>query len=212
MVTKLKRARPDVILHTGYNPDITLFLRQSRELGLRFQALIGHGAGYGVYSKLKESLGGDVNYFFNVDPISIWLSNPAALRPELLPVIKLVGDEYLKAKPDAAIKSAHVGMAASNTYLFMTQILPRAIKQYGGVDSEALRRATLDVDLPEGGTMLGFGAKFEPETAEMAGQNNRAFPVIVQYVNDESKVVWPKALAQQDAVLPLPASSPYAVK
>jgi len=25
LVTKLKRARPDVIFHTGYNPDITLW-------------------------------------------------------------------------------------------------------------------------------------------------------------------------------------------
>jgi branched-chain amino acid transport system substrate-binding protein len=41
-VTKLKRARPDVIPHTGYNPDISLFLRQAREGGLRFQAPIGH--------------------------------------------------------------------------------------------------------------------------------------------------------------------------
>ena len=31
LVTKLKRARADVLLHTGYNPDITLFLRQSGE-------------------------------------------------------------------------------------------------------------------------------------------------------------------------------------
>ncbi|HZY12608.1 MAG TPA: ABC transporter substrate-binding protein, partial [Beijerinckiaceae bacterium] len=46
LVTKLRRAQPDVILHTGYNPDITLFLRQSKEAGLKFQALIGHGAGY----------------------------------------------------------------------------------------------------------------------------------------------------------------------
>src|ERR1044072_1716842 len=28
LVTKLKRAQPDVIFHTGYNPDITLLLRQ----------------------------------------------------------------------------------------------------------------------------------------------------------------------------------------
>ncbi len=212
LVTKLKRARPDVILHTGYNPDITLLLRQSRELGLRFQALVGHGAGYGVYSKLKESLGTDVNYFFNVDPISIWLSNPSALKPELLPMIQMVGDEYLKARPDTKIKSAHVGMAASNTYVFMNEVLPRAIKQYGGVDSEALRKAALDVDLPDGATMLGFGVKFEPETAVMAGQNTRGFPVIVQYVNDESVVVWPKALQIKEPVLPLPASSPYALK
>jgi len=30
-------------------------------MGLRFSALIGHGAGYGVYDKLKEALGTDVN-------------------------------------------------------------------------------------------------------------------------------------------------------
>jgi branched-chain amino acid transport system substrate-binding protein len=90
LVTKLKRARPDVIFHTGYNPDISLFLRQARELGLRFNALVGHGAGYGVYDKLKEALGKDVNYFYNVDPISIWLANEKALRPELVPLIKMV--------------------------------------------------------------------------------------------------------------------------
>src|SRR5688572_17821833 len=54
LVTKLKRGRPDVLFHTGYNPDIALFLRQAREQGLRFKALVGHGAGYGVYDKLKE--------------------------------------------------------------------------------------------------------------------------------------------------------------
>src|SRR5207245_10096304 len=64
LVTKLKRARPDVIFHTGYNPDITLLLRQAREQGLKFGALVGHGAGYGVYEKLKEGLGADAQYLF----------------------------------------------------------------------------------------------------------------------------------------------------
>jgi ABC-type branched-subunit amino acid transport system substrate-binding protein len=212
LVTKLKRARPDVIFHTGYNPDITLFLRQSRELGLRFSALIGHGAGYGVYSKLKESLGTDVNHFYNVDPISIWLTNEKALKPELPPLIKMVGEEYEKARPGTTIKSAHVGMAASNTYVFFTEVLPRAIKKHGGIDADALRKAALEVDLPEGGTMLGFGIKFEGEGSAMAGQNDRAFPVIVQYVDDQAHVVWPKSLQLREPVLPLPASSPYAMK
>jgi branched-chain amino acid transport system substrate-binding protein len=211
MVSKLKRARPDVIFHTGYNPDITLFLRQAREQGLKISALIGHGAGYGVYDKLKESLGTDVNYFFNVDPISIWLTNQKALTPNLPPMIKMIGDEYEKAKPGVTIKSAHVGMAASNTYVFMTEVLPRAIKKYGGIDAEALRKAALEVDLPQGGTMLGFGVKFENEGDAMAGQNDRAFPVIVQYIDDKSYVVWPKALQLREPVLPLPASSPYAM-
>ncbi len=210
LVTKLKRGRPDVIFHTGYNPDISLFLRQAREQGLRFSALIGHGAGYGVYDKLKESLGKDVHYIFNVDPISIWQTNEKALKPELPPMIKMVGDEYEKARPGTVVKSAHVGMSASNTYVFMTEVLPRAIKKHGGIDAEALRKAALEVNLPEGGTMLGFGVKFAGEGSPMAGQNERAFPVIVQYVDDQANIVWPKSLQRREPVLPLPSSSPYA--
>jgi ABC-type branched-subunit amino acid transport system substrate-binding protein len=212
LVTKLKRGRPDVIFHTGYNPDITLFLRQARELGLHFSALVGHGAGYTVYSKLKETVGNDANYFFDVDPISIWQTNQAALRPELPPLIKMVGDEYMKAKPDTVIKSAHVGMAASNTYLFLSDVLPRAITKYGGVGSDALRKAAMDTDLPDGATMLGFGAKFEGPGQLMQGQNERAYPVVVQYIDDKAYVVWPKAQAERPPVLKLPASSPYAAR
>ena len=211
LVTKLKRGQPDVIFHTGYNPDITLMLRQAREQGLKFGALIGHGAGYGVYEKLKEGLGGDVNHFFNVDPISIWLANQKTMDPKLPPVIKMVGEEFDKAKPGVAIRSAHVGMAASNTYVFLTEVLPRAIKKYGGVDPEALRKAALEIDLPEGGTMLGFGVKFQGD-GQMAGQNERSFPVVIQYIDDKSSVVWPKSQAQREAVLPLPAGSTYSNK
>src|SRR3982075_3555253 len=212
LVTKLKRARPDVIFHTGYNPDITLLLRQAREQGLKFGALVGHGAGYGVYEKLKEGLGGDVNYFFNTDPISIWLANQKTMDAKLPPVIKMVGEEFDKVKPGVAIRSAHAGMAASNTYVFLTEVLPRAIKKYGGVDPDALRKAALEVDIPEGGTMLGFGVKFHGEGTQMAGQNERSFPVVIQYIDDKSYVVWPKSQAQREAVLPLPAGTTYSYK
>ena len=210
LVTKLKRARPDVIFHTGYNPDISLFLRQARELGLHFSALVGHGAGYSDYSKIKQSVGNDANYFFDVDPISIWETNAKALKPELVPLIKMVGDAYLKAKPNTVIKSAHVGMAASNTYTFLYDVLPRAIKKYGGITADDLRKAAMDTDIPDGGTMLGFGVKFEGPDGQMAGQNDRAYPVVIQYIDDKSYVVWPKAQQQREPVLKLPSSSPYA--
>jgi ABC-type branched-subunit amino acid transport system substrate-binding protein len=212
LVTKLKRARPDVILHTGYNPDISLFLRQARELGLRFDALIGHGAGYTDYNKIKSSVGSDANYFFDVDPISIWQTNPTALKPELPPLIKMVGDAYMKLKPDTVIMSPHLGMAASNTYVFLYDVLPRAITKYGGITADDLRQAALDTDLPDGATMLGFGVKFEGPDAAMSGQNDRAFPVVIQYIDDKSYVVWPKSQQQREPVLKLPAASPYAAR
>src|SRR5213595_2534681 len=53
LVTKLRAARPDVLFHTGYNPDIALFMRQAKELGLRVKAIVGHGAGHSQLPKLK---------------------------------------------------------------------------------------------------------------------------------------------------------------
>src|SRR6202171_3347427 len=212
LVTKLKRARPDVIFHTGYNPDITLLLRQAREQGLKFGALVGHGAGYGVYEKLKEGLGPDANYIFNTDPISIWLANQKSMDPKLPPIIKTVGEEFDKVKPGVAIRSAHVGIAASNTYVFLAEVLPRAIKQYGAIDSEALRKAALDVDIPEGGTMLGYGVKFYREGDQFAGQNERSFPGVLQYIDDKSYVVWPQGQIQRGPVLPLPAGTTFSYK
>jgi branched-chain amino acid transport system substrate-binding protein len=108
-------------------------------------------------------------------------------------MIKMVGDEYEKARPGTQVRSAHVGMSASNTYVFMTEVLPRAIKKYGGIDADALRKAALEVDLPEGGTMLGFGVKFAGEGSPMAGQNERAFPIIIQYIDDKPYSCGPRA-------------------
>ena len=214
LVTKLKRARPDVLLHTGYNPDITLFLRQAQEQGLRFKALIGHGAGYGVRDKLYEALGDGADYIFNVDPASIWLLDPKTLSPGLGDITKMVGMKYAESqgKPDMDPRdiSPHVGMAASNAYLFFTDVLPRAIKQYGGIDAEALRKAALDTKVPVGGTLLGFGVHFPAPGSEMDGQNPEAFPVIVQYLKGETKIAWPKSLQTIDPVMPLPSDSPYA--
>ena len=68
-------------------------------------------------------------------------------------------------------------------------MLPRAIKKYGGVDPDALRKAALDTDIPEGGTMLGFGVKFHGEGTPMAGQNERSFPVVHAVIDDKSSGV-----------------------
>jgi branched-chain amino acid transport system substrate-binding protein len=64
-------------------------------------------------------------------------------------------------------------------------------------------------DVPDGGTMLGFGVKFEGVDEPMAGQNTRAFPVVIQYIDDKAYVVWPKSQQQREP-MKLPSSSPYA--
>jgi branched-chain amino acid transport system substrate-binding protein len=209
LVTKLRRAQPDVILHTGYNPDITLFLRQSKEAGLKWAALIGHGAGYGQIDKLIESFKDDADLIYNVDPVAAQLLDAKTLKPGLGDITAEMVKRY-KAETKANEVPTHVSMGFNQAWIFFTDVLPRAIKTYGGFDPEALRKAALDTDIADGGTIQGYGVKFNPPGDKMAGQNSRSSPVVMQFVKGETKVVWPAAIKTADPVLPLPAGHAYA--
>ena len=209
LVTKLRRARPDVILHTGYNPDITLLLRQAKEQGLKFKALIGHGAGYAQIAKLTETFGTDVNYVFNVDPAAAQLLDPKTLKPGLGDLTREMVKRY-QAEKGLNEVPPHASMGFNHTWVFLSDVLPRAIKKYGGIDSEALRKAALDTDIPVGGTIQGYGVKFFPPGNKMAGQNERSSPVVMQYVNGRTYIAWPNAIRTTDPILPLPKGHPYA--
>jgi branched-chain amino acid transport system substrate-binding protein len=209
LVTKLRRAQPDVILHTGYNPDITLFLRQAKEAGLKWAALIGHGAGYGQIDKLVETFKDDVDYLYNVDPVAAQLLDPKTLAPGLGEITAEMVKRY-KAETKAIEVPTHVSMGFNQTWIFLTDVLPRAIKKYGGFDPEALRKAALETDIPEGGTIQGYGVKFFPPGHKMSGQSERSSPAVMQFVKGQTKVVWPEAIKTADPVLPLPKGHAYA--
>lgn len=209
LVTKLRRAQPDVILHTGYNPDITLFLRQAKEAGLKFAALIGHGAGYGQIDKLVETFKDDVNYVYNVDPVAAQLLDPKALKPGLGELTAEMVKRY-KAETGAQEVPPHTSMGFNQAWIFLSDVLPRAIKKHGGFDPEALRKAALETDIPEGGTIQGYGVKFNPPGHKMSGQNARSTPVVMQYVKGETKIAWPASIKTIDPVLPLPKGHAYA--
>ena len=208
LVTKLRRARADVILHTGYNPDITLFWRQAREQGLKWAALIGHGAGYSQQDKLRESLGEDSEYIASVDPVPAQLLDPKTLAPGLGKLIQEMIKRY-KAETHADQVPPHVSMGFNQTWIFLTDVLPRAIKKYGGIAPEALRKAALDTDIPDGGTIQGYGVKFHPPGHEMSGQNERSSPAVMQYIGGKTEVVWPARLRTADPVLPWPKTHSY---
>ncbi len=209
MITKLKRARADVILHTGYNPDITLFLRQAREQGLKWSALIGHGAGYGQFDKLYSAFKDDANFIYNVDPVAAQLLDPKTLAAGLGDITKEMVKRY-KADVKAAEVPPHLSMGFNQSWIFFTDVLPRAIKKHGGIDPEALRKASLETDIPVGGTIQGYGVKFFPQGHKMAGQNQRSSPVVMQYNSKETYIVWPSAIKTKDPVLPLPKGHAYA--
>src|SRR5438309_3225784 len=215
LVTKLRSVRPDVLYHTGYNPDISLFLRQAKEQGLRLRAYIGHGAGHSQLDKLKEAFGKDVEFFHTLDPIASQLLDPKKLRPGVgeltAEMVKRYKAQYDANAPTAAI-APHVSMGFNNLWVLFNDVLPRAIQKHGGFGPDALAAAARETDIPDGGTMQGYGVKFYPPGHRFAGQNARAFPAVFQIIEGKLELVYPKAVATAPPVLPLPASSPFAAR
>jgi branched-chain amino acid transport system substrate-binding protein len=210
LVTKIKRSGADVISHAGYNPDITLFLRQSRENGLRFKMLFGAGAGYSQLDKLRATFGTDIDNFCNIDPVPAQLLDPTKLAPGLGDLIKTMVERF-KAKTGATEVPPHCSMGFNQTWVLLNNVLPVAKEKYGGFDPEAVRKAALDVDIPPGGTIQGYGVKFFPPDTPLSGQNERSTPVVMQNAGEHISVVWPTNIRTQEPVFPLPKSSIYAV-
>jgi branched-chain amino acid transport system substrate-binding protein len=211
LVTKLKRAGADIISHAGYNPDITLLLRQGRESGLRFKMLVGDGAGYSQLDKLRATFGPDIDNFCNIDPVPAQLIKAESLAPGLGDLTKTMVERY-KAKTNATDVPPHCSMGFNQTWVLLNNVLPVAKEKYGGFDPEAVRKAALDVDIPPGGTIQGYGVKFYQPGTELSGQNERSTPVVMQNAGEHISVVWPNNIKTQEPVLPLPASSVYAMR
>ncbi|MCI0546608.1 MAG: ABC transporter ATP-binding protein, partial [Candidatus Rokubacteria bacterium] len=106
----------------------------------------------------------------------------------------------------------HVSMGFNNMWILLNDVLPRAIQKHGGFGPEALAKAARETDIPEGGTMQGYGVKFNPPGHRFAGQNERAFPAVFQIIEGKFELVYPKSVATAQPVLPLPASSPFAAR
>jgi len=216
LVTKLRSVRPDVLFHTGYNPDIALFLRQATEQGLRLRAYIGHGAGHSQFDKLKEAYGAkEIEGFHTVDPIASQLIDPKKLKPGIgdltAEMVKRYKALYDKDVADRAI-APHVSMGFNNMWILLNDVVPRAITKYGGFGPDALAKAARDTDIPEGGTMQGYGVKFNPPGHRFAGQSLRSFPAVFEIIQGKFELVFPKTVATASPILPLPASSPLAVR
>ena len=215
LVTKLRAARPDVLFHTGYAPDIALFLRQAKEQNFRVRAYLGHGAGHSQLDKLKETLGNEVEGFHTVDPIASQLLPAKNLKPGVgaltAEMVKRYKAQFEPNIPERNI-APHVSMGFNNMWILLNDVLPRAIQKHGGWSPEALAKAARETDIPEGGTMQGYGVKFFPSGHPMAGQNERAFPAVFQVVEGKFELVFPKTVQTANPILPLPASSPFAAR
>ena len=194
----------DVVIHAAYYADTMRFIRQLEDSGVSLAALIGQGGGYSHIDQLDADLGAAaVNYLSNVDPATVQLIDPATLLPEEDDLIdNFVARWRAEVGPGEIPSHATTGFNA--TWVLLTTVLQRAISSHGGVGADALRAAALEIDIPEGGTIQGYGVEFADSDSPIAGQNLRAFPVVMQYHDGATHIVWPPELATETPVIPRP--------
>jgi branched-chain amino acid transport system substrate-binding protein len=210
VIMQLKASRQDVILHTGYFPDIVLLYRQGRELGLNTYGIIGHGSGYSDYKTLQEALGMNlINYVFNSDTPSCRIVDRKKLEPETTKLI----DEFLrriKEKYNDPEPTPHYDDGGFHSWILFNHVMPLALQKYREITPDTLKMALLDVDVPPSKDPRGFGAKYAPPDHEYAGQNLRAPKSVMQWINGKEYIVWPKEVQTIEPKIPMPKDSPMA--
>ena len=77
------------------------------------------------------------------------LLDPKTLKPGLGDLTAEMVKRY-KAETKANEVPPHASMGFNQAWIFLTDVLPRAIKKHGGFDPEALRKAALETDIPGG--------------------------------------------------------------
>jgi branched-chain amino acid transport system substrate-binding protein len=224
IITKLKGLKFDVLLHAGYFTDTVLFLRQAKELGLKFPVIIGYGVGYGIMD-LWKTFGKDIEYFNVID----W---PNFYFVDFIkdPKIREIAEEFKKRAiayfGEEWLSDTHVYTGFALALPLFTHVLPYVIEKYGEVTPDNIMKAAYEIKVPKEGDPYCSGIQFSspekpsdtwigkiirPENPQLhIGQNIVGTYYGYQWINGKLIPVWPSEFKKADPVIPLPKTSPFA--
>ncbi len=196
LILRMKAEAPNIVIASSYATDALLIQRQMKQLGVNVDAFIGTGGIYGLPS-FAEGLGTAVNGIFDTEGSAN--INTSALSKDAAKQL----DDFKKRFQSAHGKPpSYVGTQGFvGTYVLLDNVLRKA----GSLEPDQVRAAAAALDIPDGGTALGWGVKFAGESDPMRGQNIRSYPVAQQWQNGKLVVVSPDKTKTTDAILmPLP--------
>ena len=178
LILRLKGAKVDVVLQTSYQNDTVLFFRQMKEGGFEPKAVVGAGGGYSLQDTINAAGPDNMHGVFDID-FTQFITNDAGA-----PGIKSFVEAY-KKKYGTDPRSGHSLANFTGANIFFD-----AIGRAGSMDKDKIRAAVLATDVAVGTTPSGWGAKFD-ET----GQNERALPFVMQWLDGKLTTVYPKDAA-----------------
>jgi len=199
LVSRLKAARPNVVLVSSYLGDAVKFRRETIRQHLRVGAMIGTSSSFCMLP-FAHALGRGAIGLFASDKPDTSIS-PAALLPSARRLRREAEVVYARLFHGAMSGPAVAGFVGG--WILLHDVLPRVTV----LTTPQIRHAALAVNLPYGSEINGAGVRFAPPTAPDAGQNLRATSVIWQWQHvDRAVILWPRAFATgRPRFIPLPS-------
>jgi branched-chain amino acid transport system substrate-binding protein len=181
MLTKIKKANPDVFYWVAYAGDTTLLMKQAKEIDFNPKLFLSVAINFPQY---KASLGSTGDYVAGVD---VWI--PGMNLPETVKWMEKFNKAYPGRTPEYWGPLAYANL--------MTVV--EAIKRAGSTDKEKLIAAMekTDYDSPMG--------KMQFKKSEEGGLHQAIDEqIITQWQSGVSYVVWPASKATGKLMYPTP--------
>ena len=183
-----------MIVASCYTNDAILLWKQAKQLSLEVKAIISAGSVSFGSPDFGRSLGKDAEGVFAlVEPAGL---NPKAISPEMAALEAEVAKRYEAKYNERYAASAQLGAAG-------VWILAEVLKKTGGdLNPDKVRAAALNLDVPVGGMLNGWGVKFG---VDGQNTNERVQHYMLQWQDGRLVTVWPERFAVAPMrMVPLP--------
>nr|QNO56906.1 hypothetical protein AAPMNBCG_00006 [Methanosarcinales archaeon ANME-1 ERB7] len=185
-VQRLKNANPDVVMQASYINDAIFYMQTYKDLNFSPDAILADNAGF-IEPEFLQTLGDDGNYILTR---ATWSKDLAEAKP-LVGTANLMFRERYETNMTGNSARAFTGML----------VLADAINRAGSTDSEAIREALLETNVPGDKLIMPWdGIRFDHETH----QNILGKGIICQIIDQEYYTVWPWNLATKELIWPMP--------
>lgn len=195
IVGQIGTERPDLVVHSPYFTDAVLFAKTFDEMGVIPPFIAGAGgAGYTDAASI-EALGDLANYYTNA-----FSYNPAKDTPWNNRFL----DEFVA-------EAQHMPSEAGGSNYYCVWILKEALELAAEMfpddplNPDNLREAFLQLDLTSGPAVETYPS--DRIQFDATGENIHAKAAVIQALDGEAKVVWPREDAEADLVYPRPDST-----
>lgn len=178
-LAELRRADPDVLLAASYTAFSQRLWAQLRGAELPLRAVVGVGGGW-LHLGEGAAVSAEGVYAVDVAPAD------ALADSGLVPEARALRDLYRASYRDrfGAAASVYSDLAFSGAELALGAFFA------AGGDPDAFMRVARAIDVPDGGTILGYGARFDA-----SGENERAAPMVMRHRAGGLPVVHPARFA-----------------